>query len=106
MSVVQLHPTRAYIPPVQPLLTVRDLKVHFPFARGSFWNRRRGVIRAVDGVSFIVYPGETLGLVGESGCGKSTLARGVLNLVRPTSGEVWLEGNRIDALSEAAMRPY
>src|SRR5437899_1759723 len=105
MPITQLHPTREYVPPVQPLLDVRDLKVHFPFTRGSLWNRRQGVIRAVDGVSFTVYPGETLGLVGESGCGKSTLARGVLNLVRPTSGQVWLEGNRIDGLSEGAMRP-
>jgi oligopeptide transport system ATP-binding protein len=106
VPVTQLHPTREYVPPVQPLLTVRDLKVHFPFTRGSFWNRRHGVIRAVDGVSFSVNAGETLGLVGESGCGKSTLARGVLNLVRPTSGEVWLADNRIDGFSEQAMRPY
>ena len=88
-----------------PLLEVRDLKVHFPVARGSLFRRRRGAIRAVDGISFAVRPGETFGLVGESGCGKSTTARAVLNLVRPTSGEVLWEGRRIDRLDEQPMRP-
>jgi oligopeptide transport system ATP-binding protein len=88
-----------------PLLEVRDLKVHFPVARGDLFHRKRGVIRAVDGVSFAVRPGETFGLVGESGCGKSTTARGVLNLVRPTGGEVLWEGQRIEGLRERPMRP-
>lgn len=89
-----------------PLLKVEDLKVHFPFHRGPIWNRQRGVVRAVDGVSFHVDPGETFGLVGESGCGKSTTARAVLNLIPPTSGEVMLERHRIDGLNETGMRPY
>jgi oligopeptide transport system ATP-binding protein len=89
-----------------PLLEVRDLKVHFPFRRGSLLRPERGFIRAVDGVSFTLNAGETLGLVGESGCGKSTTARGVLNLIPPTSGEVLLEGRPIAGLSDAAMRPY
>jgi oligopeptide transport system ATP-binding protein len=89
-----------------PLLSVRDLKVHFPFARGPLWNRVHGMVRAVDGVSFDIAEGETLGLVGESGCGKSTTARAILNLVRPTGGEVWLRGERIDGLDDRAMRPW
>jgi oligopeptide transport system ATP-binding protein len=89
-----------------PLLEVRDLCVHFPFSRGGFFHRERGVIRAVDGVSFSLRAGETFGLVGESGCGKSTLARGILNLVPPTTGEVLYEGTRIDGLDEPNMRPY
>jgi oligopeptide transport system ATP-binding protein len=106
MPVTQLHPTRSYVPPPQPILEVQDLKVHFPFSRGSFFNRQEGVIRAVDGVSFTVHEGETLGLVGESGCGKSTTARGVLNLVRPTGGQVLYRGERVSGLSEGGMRRY
>ncbi len=90
----------------EPLLEVRDLKVHFPFSRGWLFNRTHGVIRAVDGVSFTVHEGETLGLVGESGCGKSTTARAILQLIRPTSGEVHWRGSRIDTFNERAMRPY
>jgi oligopeptide transport system ATP-binding protein len=91
---------------VAPLLEVRDLKVHFPFARGSLLHRERGFVRAVDGVSFAIRAGETLGLVGESGCGKSTTARAILNLIPLTAGEVLLEGRHIEGLSEAEMRPY
>src|SRR2546426_1075808 len=89
-----------------PLLDVRDLKVYFPFVRGPLFNRIRGAVRAVDGVSFSVAAGETFGLVGESGCGKSTTARAILNLIRPTAGEVRLEGERIDGLSERQMLPF
>ena len=89
-----------------PLLRVDNLRVHFPFARGPLWNRRRGVVRAVDGISFDVHPGETLGLVGESGCGKSTTARAILNLVPPTSGHIYWENDRIDGLDDTAMLPY
>jgi oligopeptide transport system ATP-binding protein len=89
-----------------PLLDVRDLKVHFPFHRGGLFTGKSGVVRAVDGVSFTLEQGKTLCLVGESGCGKSTTARGILNLVKPTSGEVYLHGQRIDRLSEPEMRPY
>jgi len=89
-----------------PLLSVRDLEVHFPFSRGPFWNRTHGFVRAVDGISFEIAAGETLGLVGESGCGKSTTARAILNLIPPTGGQVILDGHRIDGLSEGAMRPW
>lgn len=94
------------LPAAPPILSVRDLKVHFPFSRGPFWNRQHGSIRAVDGVSFNVQKGQTFGLVGESGCGKSTTARAVLNLVRPTGGQVWLGDQRIDGLGDGAMRPF
>jgi oligopeptide transport system ATP-binding protein len=88
------------------LFSVRDLKVHFPFKRGSLFNRETGVVRAVDGVSFDVHAGETFGLVGESGCGKSTTARAALNLIPPTAGKVFYEGESIAGLSDTAMRPY
>ncbi|WP_255712687.1 ABC transporter ATP-binding protein [Rhodopirellula halodulae] len=89
-----------------PLLRVSDLKVHFPFRRGSLFNPEQGVIRAVDGVSFDIAKGETLGLVGESGCGKSTTARAIINLVHPTSGDVRIDGKSIAGLSDKAMLPY
>ncbi|MBI2479882.1 MAG: ATP-binding cassette domain-containing protein, partial [Planctomycetia bacterium] len=90
----------------QPLLDVRDLAVHFPFRRGGLFNAQHGFIRAVDGVSFQVAAGETLGIVGESGCGKSTTARAIVKLVRPTGGAVYLDGQRIDRLSDREMLPY
>jgi oligopeptide transport system ATP-binding protein len=90
----------------EPLLSVRDLKVHFPARRGLFGPA--GFIRAVDGVSFDIRPGETLGLVGESGCGKSTTARAIVRLIDPRvmKGQVWLGGERIDGLSPRAMLPH
>ena len=87
-----------------PLLQVRDLRTHFP-ARPGLLRRSRGVVRAVDGVSFDVARGETLGVVGESGCGKSTLGRSVLQLVRPTSGSVRFEGRELVGLPQRALRP-
>ncbi|MEW6179085.1 MAG: dipeptide ABC transporter ATP-binding protein [Chloroflexota bacterium] len=74
------------------LLQVRDLVKHFPIMRGTLIQRQVGAVKAVDGVSFDVYRGETLGLVGESGCGKSTTGRAILQLYRPTSGSVIFEG--------------
>src|SRR4051794_14260701 len=74
----------------EPLLSVRDLHVHFK-VRGEGLFPEKRVLKAVNGVSFDLYPGETLGIVGESGCGKSTLARGLLNLIPATAGKVvWL----------------
>lgn len=86
-----------------PLLSVRDLKVHFPVSEGLFAAPR--IIRAVDGVSLEVRAGETFGLVGESGCGKSTTARAIVRLVDPTSGQIEFDGNAIENLSPGAMRP-
>jgi oligopeptide transport system ATP-binding protein len=90
----------------EPLLVVQDLKVHFPVRHGFFGQPR--VIRAVDGVSFEIRPGETLGLVGESGCGKTTTARAIIGLVEPSvmKGEVRLDGARIDGLNPREMLPH
>ena len=87
------------------LLEVTDLVKHFPVKRGLLVDRTVDQIRAVDGVSFSVAGGETLGLVGESGSGKSTLGRAVLQLVKPTSGSVRFEGREIAGLSRRALRP-
>ena len=87
----------------EPLLRVNDLVKHFPVKSGLF-GRTSGSVRAVDGVSFELAKGETLGLVGESGCGKSTTGRCILRLIEPTSGEVWFEGRNVVGLGREAMR--
>ena len=76
----------------QPILQVRDLKQHFPITSGMILQRQVGAIRAVDGISFDVYEGETLGIVGESGCGKSTAVRSISQLYKPTGGSVIFNG--------------
>ncbi|MDW8398467.1 MAG: ATP-binding cassette domain-containing protein [Acetobacteraceae bacterium] len=86
-----------------PLLQATDIVKHFPVGGGLFAKAR--IVRAVDGVSFEIARGETLSLVGESGCGKSTVGRAVLRLVPLTSGQVLLDGQRIDDLSASALRP-
>ena len=86
-----------------PLLEVTDLKVHFPVRQGMF-SRMREFVKAVDGVSFNIAPGETLGLVGESGCGKTTLGRAVVRLVEPTDGRILFEGEDITRLKGSALR--
>ncbi len=86
------------------ILSVRDLKKHFPINSGFLIQRQVGAVRAVDGISFDVYRGETLGLVGESGCGKSTTGRTILQLYKPTSGEVSFEGQDVTSLSASDMR--
>src|SRR5262245_53151035 len=88
-----------------PILEVIDLVKHFPVHHGLF-GRRQGSVFAVDGISFSVFPGETLGVVGESGCGKSTAARMIVRLIEPTSGAIRLEGRDITALRPQDMRPY
>ena len=88
--------------PARPSLEVFDLVKHFPIRKGVF-GRRAGEVRAVDGVSFAVAPGETLGLVGESGCGKSTVGRAALKLVEPTSGRIVVAGADVTSLSPRAM---
>ena len=80
--------------PTQPMLDVRDLRKHFPI-RGGILDRQISVVQAVDGISFSVERGETLGIVGESGCGKSTTARLLMQLVKPDAGEIRLNGARI-----------
>ena len=88
-----------------PLLEVTDLVKHFPVKSGLLIDREVDQVRAVDGISFIVNKGETLGLVGESGSGKSTACRAVLQLLKPTSGSVKFEGREIAGLGRRAMRP-
>jgi oligopeptide/dipeptide ABC transporter ATP-binding protein len=88
-----------------PLLSVSGLVKHFPVKRGLL-QRTVGQVHAVDGVSFDIAPGETLGLVGESGCGKSTAGKTILKLIEPTAGEIRVNGERIDQLSRSEMRPY
>jgi len=88
-----------------PLLSVSGLVKYFPVKRGLL-QRTVGQVHAVDGVSFDIAPGETLGLVGESGCGKSTAGKAILKLIEPTGGEIRVNGERIDQLSRSEMRPY
>src|SRR3954470_12002667 len=85
-----------------PLLDVKELKVSFPVSRGLF--RKALALRAVDGVSFTLHQGETLGVVGESGCGKSTLARAVLQLLPKTDGKVVWLGRNLDAVTQTDIR--
>ena len=88
---------------MQPLLSVRGLTKHFDVS-GSMFARDRAIVRAVDGASFDIAPGETLGLVGESGCGKSTAGRTILRLEEPTSGEILFEGRDIMKLDRHELR--
>ncbi len=92
-------------PPSEEILQVRDLVKYFPVGGGGLLGKAPGWIRAVDGVSFSIRKGETLGLVGESGCGKTTTGRCILQLERPTSGEVIFEGRDLTKLSPAELRP-
>jgi oligopeptide/dipeptide ABC transporter ATP-binding protein len=88
---------------MEPFLVVRDLKKYFPVRKG-FWSGERAEVRAVDGVSFAIGHGETLGLVGESGCGKSTTARLILRLLEPTTGEVYLDKTAVFKANKEEMR--
>ncbi len=87
-------------------LVVENLKKHFPVTRGIIFQKQVATVKAVDGVSFVLREGETLGIVGESGCGKSTLVRCVLKLLEPTEGRIIFEGKDITKLSRSQMRPY
>ena len=89
----------------RPLLEVSDLKKHYP-VRSGILRRAVGTVHAVDGVSFTLGVGETLGMVGESGCGKSTVARAILRLVEPTGGSIRLNGEDITHLGKATLRPH
>jgi oligopeptide transport system ATP-binding protein len=89
----------------EPLLQVTDLVKHFPIKRGILIDREVDQVRAVDGISFRIEPGQTLGLVGESGSGKSTACRAVLQLIKPSSGSVRFEGQEIAGCSRRQMRP-
>ncbi len=88
----------------EKLLEVSNLKMHFPITQGIILQRRVGAVRAVDDISFFIRKGETLGLVGESGCGKSTTGRAILQLYKPTSGSVVLDGKELTKLSGEELR--
>jgi oligopeptide transport system ATP-binding protein len=88
----------------EPLLEVNNLVMHFPLTQGIIFQRKVGAVQAVDGVTFGVRRGETLGLVGESGCGKSTTGRAILQLYKPTSGEVVFQGKDLTKLPGGDMR--
>ncbi|KRT68491.1 MAG: peptide ABC transporter ATP-binding protein, peptide/nickel transport system ATP-binding protein [Candidatus Rokubacteria bacterium CSP1-6] len=87
----------------EALLRVKNLKKYFPI-RGGLFSREVARVHAVDDVSFDIYPGETLGLVGESGCGKSTTGRAILRLIEPTAGEVFFDGKNVTGLDKRALR--
>ncbi|WP_141432542.1 ABC transporter ATP-binding protein [Bacillus sp. 03113] len=89
----------------KPLVEVRNLKKYFPIQKGIF-SRTVGHVKAVDGLDFTIYQGETLGLVGESGCGKSTTGRALLQLLHPTEGEVIYEGKNLVGMPSGKLRKY
>ena len=88
----------------ETLVQIKNLKMYFPITQGIIIQRHVGDIKAVDGISFDVLRGETLGLVGESGCGKSTTGRAILQLYQPTDGEVWFEGQNITDMKGENLR--
>ena len=88
----------------QALIQVKKLKKYFPIYQGAILQRHVGDIKAVDGVSFEIYPGETLGLVGESGCGKTTTGRTILQLYEPTDGQILFDGVDMTTLKENDLR--
>ncbi len=108
MTLAPSPPPEAAIPEPgagTPLVEVRDLVKHFP-VRGGILQRTIGLVQAVDGVSFVIRRGETLGLVGESGCGKTTVGRLLLRLIEPTSGTIIFDGEDITSVRGAALKAY
>lgn len=93
------------MPEADVLLRVEDLKVHFPVHKGVIFQKQVATVRAVDGVSFSLKRGETLGLVGESGCGKSTTGLAILRMLEPSGGRIEFEGQDVTHYDKAAMRP-
>ncbi|MFJ9406029.1 ABC transporter ATP-binding protein [Streptomyces sp. NPDC101393] len=88
----------------EPILEIRDLVKHYPLTRGIVIRKQVGAVKAVDGVSFTLHKGETLGIVGESGCGKSTVAKTLVGLERPTAGQIRYRGEDISTLSGRALK--
>jgi len=90
----------------QPLVVVDNLKKYFPVGSGLVFKRKSGSVKAVDGISFAIAHGETLGLVGESGCGKTTAGRTILNLYTPTAGKIMIDGRELDSNNKADMKEF
>ena len=90
----------------ETLLEIRDLKKHFPVTKGVIWQETVGLVKAVDGVSYTIGTGETLGLVGESGCGKTTTAKLILMLDQPTSGSIVFQGQDLHTLTRKELHTY
>ncbi|MGH7304615.1 MAG: ABC transporter ATP-binding protein [Candidatus Rokuibacteriota bacterium] len=90
----------------EPILRAQGLVKHFPVSRGMLWTTVVGWVKAVDGISFSVQPGQTLAIVGESGCGKTTTAKLILRLEEPTSGEIFVDGKDVHALNGDALKEY
>ena len=103
MSAAEDQSPVTYDPNAEPLLSVTGLKMHFPVTEGMFMRRVVGHVKAVDGVSFEVRPGETLGLVGESGCGKTTVGRCILRLEQPTEGQIVFDGEDTSNMRQSEM---
>ncbi len=103
LSEASIRQRRERIYEQTPLLQVKNLQTWFPKGK-SWFSRKREYVKAVDDVSFDVFPGETMGLVGESGCGKTTLGRSILRLNKPRSGEVWYKGKNLLSLSAVEMK--
>ncbi len=97
---------RMAIEPGAPLVEVKDLKMHFPVTEGIVFHKTVAQVKAVDGVSFDIQRGETLGLVGESGCGKTTTGRCILQLERPTAGSILFDGVELTGLDQKRLRPF
>ena len=90
---------------MNPLLELKNIKTHFPVSKGIF-SKVVNHVKAVDGIDLKIYPGETLGVVGESGCGKSTLGKTLLRLVDPTEGQIMFDGKDITKLTRSHLRPF
>ena len=106
MTTTAAAPATYAEPTGDEILVVEDLTKYFPITRGIIFQKQIAAVQAVDGVSFTLRKGETLGVVGESGCGKSTMARCIMKLLEPTSGRVVFDGHDITRLSRAQMRPF
>jgi oligopeptide transport system ATP-binding protein len=104
MQSTEQQPTQSTAGNEDALLSVNNLKVHFPITSGVIFQKTVGQIKAVDDVSFFIKRGETLGLVGESGSGKTTIGRGILNLIKPTSGEVLFDGEDVAKMKGGELR--